>query len=132
MNSDERSCRLVNLNMKLTGDYQLIDNKTSETIFSVKDSNVSIEITDVEQGVCKHCAGTFVKTHGSQKFCPPLPGSKGSRCKNTFNQRLKRDKEKAVKLFNEGKSIDDIVQIVNKKRKGSDLRTLQQIKNWIK
>jgi hypothetical protein len=40
------------------------------------------------------CNKLFIAQHGHQKFCAPLPGKKRSKCENTYNQRLKRQRQK--------------------------------------
>lgn len=46
---------------------------------------------------CDNCGHPFELTHEGRRFCPPLPGRKRSRCENTYNQRLKRQKQKLKK-----------------------------------
>jgi hypothetical protein len=54
-----------------------------------------VDFTKVpEKRICKNCGLGFYARHGSQKFCPPEPGRKGSRCENTYNKRMKRQRQK--------------------------------------
>lgn len=81
---------------------------------------------------CEHCGHLFPVTHEARKFCPPLPGKTESTCLNTYKQRVKRDKKKANKLLEEGKTIDEILHSINKKRDKHSLRTKKEIETWIK
>jgi hypothetical protein len=47
-----------------------------------------------EKRICKNCGLEFYPRHRSQFFCPVEPGIKRSRCENTFNQRIKRQRRK--------------------------------------
>ncbi|MGE8020120.1 hypothetical protein ACQKOM_14585 [Peribacillus frigoritolerans] len=60
---------------------------------------------------CELCGHPFEVIHEGRRFCPPLPGRKRSTCENTFNQRLKRAKKKALTLHEEGKSINEISEL---------------------
>ena len=42
---------------------------------------------------CEECKRVFIKNHGNQRFCPPTY-QKRSKCENTYNQRIKRQKIK--------------------------------------
>lgn len=87
---------------------------------------------DGEFKKCEHCGGVFPITHESRKFCLPIPGKTESTCLNTYKQRVKRDKNKAIQLFEQGKTIDKITDIINKKRDEHSKRTKQEIEAWIK
>jgi hypothetical protein len=43
---------------------------------------------------CEHCGFPFEVTHERQRFCSPLFGRKRSTCENTYNQRIKRQRQK--------------------------------------
>jgi len=51
-------------------------------------------INDVPLVRCKNCGALFETSHRSRKFCPPFPGRKRSTCENTYNQRMKRLRQK--------------------------------------
>jgi hypothetical protein len=44
---------------------------------------------------CKECGEWFYSAHGNQRFCPPTT-TKRSKCENTFNTRVKRQRLKDV------------------------------------
>jgi hypothetical protein len=79
--------------LKLVGNYKIIDSDTGKVLLDVKDKQLSIKTAEIERGFCEECGESFIKTHGRQRFCPPSSDIKRSRCENTFNQRLKRQRK---------------------------------------
>jgi hypothetical protein len=49
---------------------------------------------DMAVKTCEHCGYPFEVTHERQRFCHPLKGRKRSTCENTYNQRIKRQRQK--------------------------------------
>jgi hypothetical protein len=47
---------------------------------------------------CDNCQSPFEPVHERQRFCSPLFGRKRSTCENTFNQRIKRQRQKEKEL----------------------------------
>ena len=80
---------------------------------------------------CKHCEAIFTGLHSSRLFCNDMPGNSYSLCGNGYKQRVARDKARAIQLKNEGKSIQEILEITNKNRNLSSLRTEEEIKGYI-
>lgn len=72
---------------------------------------------------CLNCGHVFFPQHGHQKFCPPINGRKISTCQNTYNQRTKRKRKKALELASEGYTAQ---QIADKLK-----RDLKEIQEWI-
>lgn len=81
---------------------------------------------------CKNCEELFPSLHESSLFCLPLPLNDVSNCMNAYKQRKNRDKKKALSLYKEGQCSKDILQTINKNRRGNSKRTLQEINEWIR
>lgn len=63
---------------------------------------------NIEMARCEHCGALFEVTHGSRKFCPPLPKHDISSCQNAYNTKIKRKRKKARELAATGLSIEEI------------------------
>lgn len=67
-------------------------------LFEVANWQLTTAITnEIYFKTCENCGHIFLPQHGHQRFCPPIIGRKTSTCQNTFNQRAKRARKKAMK-----------------------------------
>lgn len=78
---------------------------------------------------CKECGLLFVPNEAGQQFCPPPQGTMKSPCLNRHSVKRSRQKEKASKLFREGKSIDEIIRTISAGKGG--VIAGEDVVNWI-
>lgn len=106
----------VAINTKITDsvDGDFFEVKLYNNLFEVAYNQIKNSLlNNTELKRCENCGHIFESTHGKQRFCSPLPFKKRSSCENNYNQRLKRNKEKALSLVELGNSIEEISQIIN-------------------
>lgn len=73
------------------GQYNLLAKDTKEKVMYL------MEQGEVKYATCKGCGKKFPQSHGLQQFCPPTT-QKQSKCRNTYNQRIKRLRQKLKEI----------------------------------
>lgn len=70
------------------------DNHLRNSISTNIQDIINLFPTEIEYKTCEHCGKEFKVTHEKQRFCPTKPGRKRSTCENTYNQRIRRQRQK--------------------------------------
>jgi hypothetical protein len=84
-----------NKNGKVVNKKKIVEAAYFEDLFEVAFFQLRQAIfNEMDVKTCEHCGFPFEVTHERQRFCPPLFGRKRSTCENTYNQRIKRQRQK--------------------------------------
>jgi hypothetical protein len=80
---------------KTVNEKKIVDAVSFNNLFEVAFYQLRQSIfNEMKLKRCEHCGYPFEATHERQRFCSPLFGRKRSTCENTYNQRLKRQRQK--------------------------------------